>query len=200
MTPLGTLSVTFHSWWRTSSGRSDGPHVDDCVERDASGLPFLPGKTLKGLFRDAAVQLAVLGHIDPDRIEQAFGRHVEQTQEGAPLYARFLTTAGTLRFGSAEMPAAWREWAGSAPVEDQSILEALLDTRAMTAINERGVAKTGSLRAQQVVVPLTLYAGIQSDVAADRDLLIQCAPLIRSIGAGRNRGFGRVSFTLEDPQ
>ena len=190
---LGTLILTFHSVWRTSSGQADGPHLDDCVERDETGLPFLPGKTLKGLFRDAAAQLLAFGRAQPADFQAAFGRHVDQVPKASDLSARFLTEKGRIRFGSAQMPESWRNWARANG--DQAILDALFDTRATTAIDEETrAARTGTLRRQEVIVPMTLSAAIHSGEPGDKALLENCFPLIRILGASRNRGFGRVSF------
>lgn len=196
---LGTLTLTFHSNWRTSSGQADGPYVDDCVKKDEYGLPFVPGRTLQGLFRDAAVQLLAFGRTTHDEFSTALGVHVDQVSKNSDLLARFLTEEGRIRFGSAHMPQSWRDWASSGG--DPAILDALYDTRAMTAIDEgTRVAKTGTLRRHEVIIPLSLSATLHSDNPDDKKLLENCFPLIRSLGGGRNRGFGRVSFAWGDPQ
>lgn len=203
MTPLCTLTLKFHSWWRNSSGHGDGPHIDDRVERDGSELPFIPGKTLKGLFRDAALQLAALGHQEEQKVQRAFGLHVDDIpatdRSETMLDARYLTEPGQLRFGSASLPDEWQRWARGAEDHEKSVIDALFDVRAMTAIDSAGVAKDGSLRRHEVIVPLGLNAKVWGDDSSCRDLLTDAAPLIRSIGAGRNRGFGRVEIAVGDP-
>lgn len=55
--------IRMYSEWHCSSGLSTGAGDDLLVIRDERGLPFIPGKTLKGLLRDAAEKLSVLNHL-----------------------------------------------------------------------------------------------------------------------------------------
>ena len=73
-----------------------------------------------------------------------------------------------------------------------------------TAISEEtGSALPGSLRGVEVVVPLRLEA--QIDAMLDQRLppnwfeaLRAALPLVRAVGAHRNRGLGRASLSLEE--
>jgi len=53
----GTLVLDLVSYWHAGTGRGDGPSVDAVVARTKEGLPYLPGRTVKGLVREA-VRLA----------------------------------------------------------------------------------------------------------------------------------------------
>ena len=46
--------VTFLDYWHLSSGLSAGSKLDSTVTRDENGLPYIPGKTIKGLIREMA--------------------------------------------------------------------------------------------------------------------------------------------------
>ena len=46
--------IEFTSFWHTGSGLSSGTESDIVVIKDKNGLPYIPGKTLKGLLREAA--------------------------------------------------------------------------------------------------------------------------------------------------
>ena len=46
--------VTFLDYWHLSSGLSAGSKLDSTVTRDENGLPYIPGKTIKGLIREIA--------------------------------------------------------------------------------------------------------------------------------------------------
>ena len=46
-----TYQIQFHSYWHCGSGLAAGAGVDALVVKDANGLPFVPGKTIKGLLR-----------------------------------------------------------------------------------------------------------------------------------------------------
>ena len=45
--------IHFHSYWHCSSGLSAGADIDTLVLKNADNLPYVPGRTMKGLVRDA---------------------------------------------------------------------------------------------------------------------------------------------------
>lgn len=49
-----TFAIQFYSPWHCGSGLSAGADVDELVIKDKNGMPFVPGKTIKGLMREAA--------------------------------------------------------------------------------------------------------------------------------------------------
>lgn len=55
--PPWRLCVTMRSDWHIGSGTGRPGHVDRLVIRDADGLPYLPAKTLTGMWRDACERL-----------------------------------------------------------------------------------------------------------------------------------------------
>ena len=59
-----TYTIEFFSYWHCGSGLSAGADVDSLVIKDAKGMPFVPGKTIKGLIREAAETLTCLA---PDK-------------------------------------------------------------------------------------------------------------------------------------
>lgn len=202
MNRFGTVNLQFHSWWRTSSGQTNGEELDDMIQRSPEGLPWVPGRTVKGLLRDAALQLCNLGHMEHDQVLKFFGKHVDDVgSEEVLLDARYLTEPGQIRVGSAEMPATWIAWVQGNPevIEVKSIVDALYDRRAMTAVNRCGVAETGSLRAVEVTAPLALTAPlwIEGSLSDATQIVEKAACFIKAIGAGRNRGFGRVTMGFE---
>ena len=48
-----TYKITFYDYWHCGSGLSAGADVDLLVIKDKNKLPFVPGKTMKGLVREA---------------------------------------------------------------------------------------------------------------------------------------------------
>ncbi|MDD2650440.1 MAG: RAMP superfamily CRISPR-associated protein, partial [Candidatus Cloacimonetes bacterium] len=46
--------VKFLSDWHCGSGLTSGSDVDALVIKDQNNLPIIPGKTIKGLLREAA--------------------------------------------------------------------------------------------------------------------------------------------------
>ena len=55
-----TYTIELFSYWHCGSGLSAGADVDSLVIKDAKGMPFVPGKTIKGLIREAAETLICL--------------------------------------------------------------------------------------------------------------------------------------------
>ena len=49
--------IEFFSNWHCGSGLAAGADVDALVIKDNNGLPYVPGRTLKGLLREAATIL-----------------------------------------------------------------------------------------------------------------------------------------------
>jgi hypothetical protein len=203
MDQIGHFDIQLHGWWRTASGHTEGDRLDDVIQKSPEGLPWIAGRTLKGLLRDAACQLCALGHARQDMIDAVFGLHVSNVH--APelaIEARYLTEPAAYRFGSGEMNPMWRDWASGAGKENaaaRSVIAALFDRRSMTAIESDGLAKTGSLRRVEVAAPVHLTAPIWClhDVPGAIDLLEKSAGLIKALGAGRTRGFGRVTVRLD---
>src|SRR4051812_23933904 len=53
-----TVTIEMLSDWVVGSGSGRQGGIDSLIERDADGLPFVPSTTLRGIWRDAAEQLA----------------------------------------------------------------------------------------------------------------------------------------------
>ncbi|EGJ09045.1 RAMP superfamily CRISPR-associated protein [Rubrivivax benzoatilyticus] len=196
-----TLRLEFLDTWHVGCGRGDGSNLDAVVARDADALPYVPGRMLRGVLRDAAEALAAWGHADPAAVLQLFGGLAERSD--AP--GRSLSQAGCLTVSDARLPAAERAvLAAPAPGEPdpQAALRAALFVPSFqTAIDlDSGTALDGSLRGVELVVPLTLQAevGITGvDADAPWALLDRALPLVRAIGAMKTRGHGRVALDWE---
>ncbi len=178
--------VEFFTYWHCGSGLSAGADVDALVVKDNYGLPFVPGKTVKGLLREAIEDIAALKAttLPSDRL---FG---SSSDEGENI-------AGELFFSNAEFPD-----------EDKKALEAntghgdtklkdyLYASLSRTSIDKDGCAKEHSLRKLEVALPCTLTGVI-------RNVPEECVPdvidglrFIKRLGANRNRGLGRCKFSV----
>ena len=58
------LTVTFLSDWQISSGIGDGYLADSMLVRNDKGLPYIPGRALKGALREGAWILSKSGRKD----------------------------------------------------------------------------------------------------------------------------------------
>jgi len=53
--------IKFHTDWHCGSGLAAGAGVDALTVKDKNGLPFIPGKTIKGLVREAVEEILFIG-------------------------------------------------------------------------------------------------------------------------------------------
>ena len=180
-----TIKIEFFSPWNCSSGLSAGADADSLVIKDKDGLPYLPGKTVKGLIREAVEDYVSLSG-RPIDTAAAFGKEAKSDT------ADSLPQKGTLFFSNASLD----------KKEACAILEAgtadfLYINRASTAIDKNtGIAQDHSLRTIETTVPCTLYAHVmhvEDDLA---ECMKQALGLIKHIGTGRNRGMGRCRFSI----
>ena len=216
MIKQSNLSIDIRSFWHAGTGRGSGSHLDALVERDAAGLPFVSGKMLKGLLRDAvrrAAEWDVLSYSQDNNgslsaealVECLFGTSGFK-DDGLP---REDINAGLLKFSDARMAPELINWLQGNSDKHKKLRECLFRSVYSTAINsDSGVAKQGSLRGQEVTVPMVLDGRVSiidtalanclyPSVAADWiSILDQALPLVRAVGSNRTRGFGRAKLTL----
>lgn len=177
-------TIHFYTDWHAGSGLSAGAEADAVVIKDSNGFPYIPGKTLKGLFVDAFQDFQSL------EIE-GFSKEVHKALFGDLDDETGATSPGSLFFSNASLPQEEKIAIGS----DHA--EFLYRTIASTAIDSaRGVAKNTSLRTTEVCIPLVLEAYIMGAKTSEKEILDQLAKYIRSLGANRNRGLGRCSIKL----
>lgn len=194
----GVLVFDILSWWHAGTGRGDGPSADAVVARTAEGLPFLPGRTVKGLVRDAARLGMYAGIASKKEIEDWFGSELidgnPENRERRLEETRFATRPGSLRFESATLGESWARWARAHPEER----ELLVSSFTSTSIDDDGVARDETLRVIEISVPLALRAEVTGLCERSAALLDEVVPLfLRGVGSHRNRGFGRVAARLE---
>lgn len=186
--------IKFFSNWHTGTGLSAGASADLLVNKDEEGLPFIPGKTLKGLLREAAESIHSLDNklIPSEFITEIFGTRIEESNAD-----RMYKEAGAF-FSNAVLPGKTRmEILGTQKKEDPGLKKYLFANISSTAIDEDGIAKDKSLRTIETTVPITLYAEIR-DIPVNEDFteyMNLCFKWIKRIGLNRNRGLGRCEIS-----
>jgi hypothetical protein len=170
--------------------------VDTEVEHDAYGIPFIGGKTLRGLLRDSWLSMeAVFPELVP-----AAGRVLG--------HAQALDDECRLRIGDATVSAAVRDTIvraveQSVHLTPNVILEAFTTIRFQTAENRAtGAPDATTLRTSRVVLRdftfdarLTWLDGYRPN-GDDVRVLAACALATRHGGLLRNRGRGHLQLTL----
>lgn len=206
------MKVVFdiQAWWHAGTGAGNGQFADAVVNRGADGLPYLPGRSVKGLLR-SAMELGEACNQVPERTTtRLFGSGLpEITGEPASIdteqdrlfqEGRFSTHPGELLFSSATMPQSWRQWAQSVGASDPRIRH-FFHQISSTAVEDTGIVQDHSLRTIEVTIPLLLEATLVSSNELNqewKDHIKTILPLVRHLGAYRNRGLGRVELRWED--
>lgn len=195
------LTIHFSHYWHAGTGRGSGHHLDAIVNTDADGLPFLPGKTLRGLLRDACQRLERWNscpEIQEGDTERLFGSTAFVPDKEHPR-PRESTVPGSLFVSDARLPEAVARWLSTE--EGRGLLPGLFREMFSTAMTGDGVAKDKSLRGMQVVVPLSLTAEVSPlpgrTPPPDWERKVAALlPMIRSAGAHRSRGYGRCRLEV----
>ncbi len=188
----------------TTFGRGDGVAglVDQEVEHDRYGFPYLRGRTLKGLLSEECDNLiAVL----PDRTIQQYWEQVACEVFGQP--GSTSDTHSKMHFGDAFLPEHLRQVVAYQMKQRDNkltrvdILESLTTIRRQTAIDSKtGTPDEKSLRSARVVLrDLEFTADLSFEVQPNDDalsLLTVGTLALRRVGSSRNRGRGYVQCQL----
>jgi CRISPR/Cas system CSM-associated protein Csm3 (group 7 of RAMP superfamily) len=199
----------------TTFGRGDGVAglIDQEVEHDPYGFPYLRGRTLKGLLREECDNLVALLPLG----RPPYWREVADTLFGVP--GSGIGTIARMHVGDACLPEDLRREVALQFEQEENrekyrgekrtlttadILSSLTTFRRQTAIDPKHGAPTdGSLRSSRVVLrelcfsaSLILNTQPTDDLNKMLALLAASTLALRRIGSGRNRGRGHVQCTL----
>lgn len=194
-----TLHIELLSDTTFSRGEGTAGIVDAEVEHDDHGMPFIGGKTIRGLLRDGWLSMAP--HF-PEPLQLAAKRVLGDSQA--------LDDTCRLRISDAVLPDSLRAVVQGAverpeyPIPPSAILEAFTSIRYQTAEDrETGAPAASTLRSSRVVVRgfsfesrLLWLNGYNPD-ADDLTLLALCTLSCRHGGLLRNRGRGHLRMTLD---
>lgn len=167
--------IEFFSNWHCGSGLAAGADVDALVVKDRDGLPYVPGRTIKGLLREAAT---LLGYKENDIIK-VFGKSGERDNQ-----------AGQASFRNATIGNKERE-----EIQKCQTAPYLYQTFAATAIDDFGIAKDNSLRKIETVIPCVVYGTIDDLSADNEEMIKQAMKYVKRMGTGRTRGYGRCCLS-----
>jgi CRISPR/Cas system CSM-associated protein Csm3 (group 7 of RAMP superfamily) len=202
------MNTTFWLKFRLLSdatfGRGDGVAglVDIEVQHDECGLPFLGGRALKGMLRDACNDILFslkLQGKDSSWHESAnnlFGNPGSDDSNQALLHIGDSKLPGDLR-------RAIEIEVKRGGLTREQVLGSLTSIRHQTAIDtSTGAPKKETLRSIRVILRETPFESrlLFSKSPSDRDLafLAACIKAFRRAGTGRNRGKGEISAALYD--
>ncbi|MEG4576350.1 RAMP superfamily CRISPR-associated protein [Microcoleus sp. N3A4] len=186
----------------TTFGRGDGVAglIDQEVEHDPFGFPYLRGRTLKGLLSEEGDNL----------IAMLTNHRPSWERVACDLFGRLGSTIGTMgavHVGDACLPEDLRQ-AVAFQIQDKTltkteVLDSLTSIRRQTSIDpQSGTPDEGSLRSFRVVLRDLCFTAdlIFEKMPSDEmlSLLAVGSLALRRLGSGRNRGRGHVQCTLHD--
>lgn len=186
-----TYTVEFFSYWHCGSGLAAGADVDALVIKDKNKLPYIPGKTIKGLIREAVEDIFTFSKMNLDSnsinnklnsINDAFGYFDDKLDK----------EKGCMFFSNATLPEDIAK-----VIRGKKQQEYLYKSVSSTSIDDKGIAKEHSLRRIEVAVPCTLEGYIMNvpdDLSNDIESALS---YIKRLGVNRNRGLGRCCFTIK---
>jgi len=182
--------VRFYSDWHCGSGLGMGAELDASVIKDEIELPYIPGKTLKGLLREAGEVIAEVLSDSQEQllVDEIFGVEAKDGNISVP---------GVCYFSNAEFSVETKQEL----LKNEDYVKNLYRAHASTAIDKNGQAIEHSLRTIETVIPVSLYGRITSIPSTIQhiEFLEKCMKYTKRLGTGRNRGLGRcdISFIKE---
>jgi CRISPR/Cas system CSM-associated protein Csm3 (group 7 of RAMP superfamily) len=208
---MNALTLQFTLLSDATFGRGDGVAglVDEEVQHDKYGLPFLNGRTLKGLLRaECAEILYAVTQAKTDQSERwqtaahrLFGAPGSGNEEIAIMRVSDACLPQDLRTALAE------DFRSQDPAQREqkriATLESLTAVRRQTAMDaESGAPQEETLRTMRVIIRNTPFEATVSFTTPptqdDLALLAACVKAFRRAGTGRNRGRGRLQAELYD--
>lgn len=175
--------ITFYTYWHCGSGLAAGADVDLLPVKDRDGLPFVPGKTIKGLVREAAETITALRGGCVEDLNECFGYfdNADFKEQGAAFFSNATLTESDRNYAIAKY---YQEY--------------LYKSIASTAIGTDGIAKDHSLRKIEVVVPCELEGMIHNVPDGCVEIVKDSLRYVKRIGMNRTRGLGRCDISIEE--
>jgi CRISPR/Cas system CSM-associated protein Csm3 (group 7 of RAMP superfamily) len=178
-----TYKIILLSDWHCGSGLSGGAEADTMVIKDERNLPYIAGKTIKGLLKEALEDMAEVNKFSRDDINVIFGIEAYDKNDKKAFFSNATLSKD----------------------ERKDITPALSDflyhNIASTQIKANGTAKENSLRVIEVCIPIALEGKITEIASQEQiDLLTNALKWVRHLGVNRNRGLGRCKFVEITPK
>ncbi len=201
-----TYTLCLHLISDTTFGRGDGiaGSLDREVEHDKHGLPYLRGRTLKGLLAEevdnTVFSLYQISQNSKQQFDYSAVRAARHALFGRP--GSGLTNSGALHISNAQLPENIRSVVAQSNLNREQVLRSLTRVRRQTAIDRSGIANSGSLRSMRVInreTPMEATVSIPTELSDWQFALLAAGVLaLRRGGTGRNRGRGKLRADLLD--
>jgi len=170
--------------WHVGSGLDSGADADTLVLKDENNLPYIPGKTVKGLLRDSLNEIKEVKKLTESEIDVLFGEEAEKYDlERKKIYFSNVELSETEKL----------------EIITNKLSSHLYKNIASTKIEKKtGVAAQNSLRTMEVCIPLSLVGSIETEIENAKDIFETAFKWTRNLGVNRNRGLGRCKFSINE--
>ena len=207
------ITIRFKAGFAVQSGYGLAGILDNTVMRDARGLPYIPGTTLKGVIREACTEISLLKREPYKNVIDEMNNIIKQDKD--PNIASSYSPV-TRIFGTPFIPSAFEFHSAYIGMEetDRDVLEFVRDwaswNESHTSISpETGTAKKGHLFSMEVTAHdfhcrdyLFCFDIVPVPGLVNHELfsLIFCGiRLVDHIGSGKTRGKGLVEMDISMP-
>ena len=191
------LKIKFDSDWHIGTGTEIPGNIDRLVIRDSDGLPFVPAKTINGIWRDALeVLTAGFGGKWNEWVDFIFGNQ-PALQNADP----------TIKPQNSKInlqPAGFSQNLRNLFSNDERLKQALTFVKPGIAIDDKsGTAKQDHLRFEEMsrsgaILEAEFEINTDDETAETVEaLLVLSAELVERLGGKRRRGAGKCKFLLE---
>ncbi len=189
-----TLTINLLSDTLIGNAEGYGAIIDKDSVFDEVGLPFIPGKRVKGILREQAELYVRYGEINIDNfIEDVFGMAGQTDKKNERL------SVSNFMLDDYQNNKSWIQGLIKTNALSKSeVQEYFTSMRMMTRIDSDGIASDTSLRTFRVLKKGLVFIG---EVGFDSNLLPhfeKIVSLTRRIGSSRNRGMGHIKCTLQE--
>lgn len=189
--------ITFLSDWHCGSGLSGGGDSDAKLIRDDNGMPYIPGKTMKGLLSDACKEIARDSNVlDLGNIEDLFGKdaYIESitSADGKKIEKQMQSKQSKINVTNVKI-----QEVDYNDIVNNQLQNNLYKNITSTRIDLLGVADDKSLREMEVCMPITLTGTIEIEEENHKQIVYNGLQWLRAIGMNRNRGLGRCKIKFQ---
>ncbi|MBQ9275943.1 MAG: hypothetical protein IJ228_14160 [Succinivibrio sp.] len=193
------IVIEFESDWQVSSGRGDGHLADSVLVRDAAGIPYLPGRAVKGALREGATRLCSLQGRNDLVIakEEIFGSDSNEIGQN---------NSGLIRVSAGRLPQDLLK--AFMAVDDRAAraeaVSYLTLNRSQTKLDERRQAVDRSLRSIECGIAgvsfeceVEIYCADPSREKWLEEYLRCVCAAVKSMGGDRARGLGACQVRVK---
>ena len=173
-------------------GEGWGNIIATFVVYDSYGFPYIPAKRVKGLLREACLELDEMGVNVTPLTNKIFG---SDSAEGSDLV---LTNAVLSNVDDMKLYIDNCNPDEKKELNILNIINYYTNVRCQTAIDDNGIAKENSLRSSRAITRGHIFF---ADIIFKDDyksVLENCCAVVHHMGLNRTRGFGDVRLSLDE--